>query len=876
MNSEEAPCCASVAEARYRATIVSISDAVISTDLQGRVDSMNPVAERLTGWNEAAAQTKPLDDVFCVVDEKTHLVAESPVAHMFREGHAVERTNHTILVSKLGTEFTIAANASPICDANGVTTGAVLVFRNQSEEEQTRAKVFDSEIRYRRLFESAKDGILILDADTGKIVDVNPFLTELTGYSREDLLAKHLWEIGPFKDIAASKDSFFELQVKKYARYDDLPLKTRDGRTVAVEFVSNVYRVDNQNVIQCNIRDITARKRAEEALRGSEARYRTLFEDAQDGMGLSDLENGQLVECNEALCRIVERRREELVGQSQSILHPPVENAEDVTQNFREHQIGNPARTTDDYLLSKSGKLIPVEIRAARIRMNDRDFLLGIFRDVTERKQAEASREKLEGQLWASQKMEAIGNLAGGVAHDFNNLLSVILSYTGFVLDGVREGDPQREDLLEVVKAADRAVALTRQLLAFSRRQIMQPVPLDLNEIAAGVERMLQRILGEDIDSVQVFAPDLGLTLADPGQIEQVIMNLVVNARDAMPEGGKLTIETSNVEIDEEYATRHVAVKPGSFVQLVVTDTGCGMDRQTQTRIFEPFFTTKEKGKGTGIGLATVYGIVKQSGGNIWVYSEVGKGSTFKIYLPRELSAATATAIKSPTVQRRFAGTETIVVVEDEEALRKVAQRALEAAGYRVLTAANGEEAILTCRQYEDGIHLLLTDVVMPGMSGRVLAQQLSKTRPTIQVLYMSGYTDNAIVHHGDLYPGTHFLGKPFTGDGLTRKVREVLDSAITNGAGMPEHALQTTAEMKEQLVDRDALSGLSPDVLARLRHSVIAARFGEIIKIIETVRVTEPNLATELRRRADLFDYDGMRNLLNDEQTQACIKRVE
>jgi two-component system cell cycle sensor histidine kinase/response regulator CckA len=399
-----------------------------------------------------------------------------------------------------------------------------------------------------------------------------------------------------------------------------------------------------------------------------------------------------------------------------------------------------------------------------------------IVKDITASKQAEREREKLNEQLRASQRMEAIGSLAGGVAHDFNNLLSVILSYTGFALDGVRTGDPLRDDLGEVKNAAERAVALTRQLLAFSRKQVLQPVPLSLNQIAAGLEKMLRRILGEDIDLVQVLAPDLGLTLADPGQIEQVLMNLVVNARDSMPEGGKLTIETANVEIDEEYAARHVAVKPGSYVQLAVSDTGCGMDEQTKARLFEPFFTTKEKGKGTGLGLSTVYGIVKQSGGNIWVYSEPGKGTTFKIYLPRELSATTATATKRPTVPRRTTGTETILVVEDEEALGKVARRTLDAAGYKVLTAADGDEALLQSAQHAGDIHLLLTDVVMPRMSGRALAQELSKTRPALKVLYMSGYTDNAIVHHGVLDRGTHFLGKPFTGADLTRKVREVLD----------------------------------------------------------------------------------------------------
>jgi CheY-like chemotaxis protein len=372
--------------------------------------------------------------------------------------------------------------------------------------------------------------------------------------------------------------------------------------------------------------------------------------------------------------------------------------------------------------------------------------------------------------------MEAIGSLAGGVAHDFNNLLSVILSYTDFSINALRDEDPLKPDLLEVKKAADRAAVLTRQLLAFSRKQVLQPVALSLNQSVAGLDKMLQRILGEDIDLVRRLAPELGLTLADPGQIEQVLMNLVVNARDAMPAGGKITIETSNMEIDEEYAARHLAVKPGPYVQLAVTDTGCGMDEQTRARIFEPFFTTKELGKGTGLGLSTVFGIVKQSGGNIWVYSELGRGTTFKVYLPRDLSATTATAIKPATVPRSSMGTETILVVEDEEALLKVALRALGAAGYTVLTTADGREALLLSAQHAGHIHLLLTDVVMPHMSGTVLAQEVLKKRPTIKVMYMSGYTDDSIVHHGVLDAGTRFLAKPFTSADLARKVREVLD----------------------------------------------------------------------------------------------------
>jgi signal transduction histidine kinase/ActR/RegA family two-component response regulator len=441
-----------------------------------------------------------------------------------------------------------------------------------------------------------------------------------------------------------------------------------------------------------------------------------------------------------------------------------------------------------DYVAKRDGYLDQLTYTIDRAIAHDRLNRVNaqLQAELAERGRAERERAKLEEQLRASQKLEAIGSLAGGIAHDFNNLLAVILSYASFAIHDLPVSHRARNDIMEVEKAATRAAELTRQLLAFSRKQVLQPVLLDVNQVVAGVEKMLRRILGEDIDFVQILAPDLGLTLADPGQLEQVLMNLVVNARDAMTTGGKLTIETSNVEVDAEYAENHLAVKPGSFVQLVVTDTGCGMDDQTQARIFEPFFTTKETNKGTGLGLSTVYGIVKQSGGDIWVYSELGAGTTFKIYLPCQPSSTTVAAIKPSRAPSRDTGTETILLVEDEEALRKIAQRALNAAGYKVLTAANGDEALLVVAQHVGDIHLLLTDVVMPRMSGRALALELTKTLPNITVVYMSGYTDDAIVHHGVLDPGTRFIAKPFTSAELTRKIREVLDMCIANRTDAP------------------------------------------------------------------------------------------
>jgi signal transduction histidine kinase/CheY-like chemotaxis protein len=391
------------------------------------------------------------------------------------------------------------------------------------------------------------------------------------------------------------------------------------------------------------------------------------------------------------------------------------------------------------------------------------------------RKRAEDERAKIEDQLRQAHKMESIGRLAGGVAHDFNNILTGIGGYTELVLDRLDTASPLREDLGEVQRLAKRAADLTQQLLAFSRRQPLEPRILNLNDTVADTSKMLKRVIGEDIDFQFAPAPDLGNVRADPGQIEQILMNLAVNSRDAMPTGGKLTIETANIELDAEYAGRHVAVAPGPYVMLAVSDTGCGMDAATKERLFEPFFTTKEKGKGTGLGLATVYGIVKQHGGNIWVYSEPGKGATLKIYLPR---VAEAVSNVGPAVEPETArGEEMILVVEDEAPVYAFAERVLKARGYAVVIARSAEEAQRVFSVQEKTVSLLLTDVVLPGMNGRVLYDLLKSKKPDLKVLYMSGYTDNAIVHQGVLDAGITFIQKPFTTEMLARKVRQVLDS---------------------------------------------------------------------------------------------------
>ncbi|MBI5494785.1 MAG: response regulator [Deltaproteobacteria bacterium] len=540
--------------------------------------------------------------------------------------------------------------------------------------------------------------------------------------------------------------------------------------------------------IQRELRDMAVRaefKRAEEALRRESQRNTVFLRNASDGVHILDAA-GNVVEVSDSFCTMLGYTRDELVGANLTLWDArwsPLELAQVVAEQLAD----NEPSAFETRHRRRDGSVFDVEVSGRALDLDGHRVLFNSARDITARKQADAARLELEEQLRLSQRMEAIGGLAGGVAHDFNNLLAVILSYTGFALEDVRKHNLATDDLLEVQRAANRAAGLTRQLLAFSRKQILQPVPLSVSEVAAGLENMLRRIVGEDVELVQSLAPDVGLTLADPGQIEQVIMNLVVNARDAMPNGGRLTIETANVEITAEDAARRVAVQPGAYVQVVVSDTGCGMGEETQARIFDPFFTTKEKGKGTGLGLSTVYGIVKQSGGAIWVHSELGRGSTFTVSLPRDPSATAAAPIRPSMVTARCAGTETILLVEDEEALRKVALRALATAGYKVLSAADGSEALQRSAQHAGDIHLLLTDVVMPRMSGRELAQVLLQQRPTVKVLYMSGYTDNAIVHHGVLDAGTRLLAKPFTAGELAYRVRETLDDGTANVAAVPD-----------------------------------------------------------------------------------------
>ena len=627
-------------------------------------------------------------------------------------------------------------------------------------------RIAERDRRYKTLLEQTQEAVLV--TVEGHVAYANPACVDMFGYERPLLGVPVTIFFAP-----GSREQIGALVERPVAGpdtpelYEAVGLRS-DGTTFDVEVRVTPIEFDGRQGYQKVLRDITGRKRMEAELRESEEKYRLLFERNLAGVYRSAAD-GRLLECNRAFARLLG-----YASPAEAMAHP----------DWWLH--AHPGAHAEFWSrLRKEGSIVALEGQARRkdgtpvwviqnvSLLSDEsgeETLLGTVFDVTERR-------RLEEQLLQSQKMEAVGRLAGGIAHDFNNLLTAIAGYSDLLLSDLPENDPRRESAVEIREAGRRAAGLTQQLLAFSRRQVLEPRVLDLNAVISSMEKMLRRVIGEDIELTTALDPDLWRTMADPGQIEQAIVNLAVNARDAMPRGGRLTLETANVTLDEKFAAAYATVQPGPHVMLAVSDTGVGMDAALQTRLFEPFFTTKERGKGTGLGLSTTYGIVKQSGGSIWVYSEPGLGTTFKIYLPRceeELEGVEREAPPAPLSTR--SGSETVLLVEDEAEVRRLVDRLLRMQGYAVLPAATPAEAVAAARA-SGRIDLLVTDVIMPGMNGRELANLLASECPRLRVLYMSGYTDAAIAHQGILPPGTAFLSKPFTPDALARKVREVLDA---------------------------------------------------------------------------------------------------
>ena len=632
---------------------------------------------------------------------------------------------------------------------------------------------------FHALVEHSSEAVALLD-ETGAISYVSPAATRLLGYTVAELTGTTAFGFLHPDDLSRVQQLCQRLLDEPGLSITTaLRARHKDGSYRLVEAVA-VNRLDEPAVgaVVANWRDITERLRAEEALksyqgteaalRNSEENYRSLVEGVRDVIfALSP--GGEVTSLNPAFEEMTGFPPGEWVGRPfEALVHP--EDVPLALELFGRVLRGEPRPTIQFRILTKTGPYRVAEFSAsAQLRDGKLLGILGIGRDVTE-------RLGLEQQLRQAQKMEAVGRLAGGVAHDFNNILTAITGHAELLLEDLGLHDPRRADVDEIRRSAERAAGLTRQLLAFSRQQVLQPKVVDVNALVLDMDKLLRRLIGEDVELATVLDPALGRVKADPGQLEQVIVNLAVNARDAMPDGGKLTLETRNIDLDSSYTLEHSLVKPGPYVQLTVSDSGIGMDEETQAHAFEPFFTTKPRGQGTGLGLAMVYGTVKQSGGFIWVYSEPGHGATFKIYLPRVDTPTEPATLPAPTVQPAR-GSETVLLAEDEPAVRAIAQQALERHGYTVLAAPSGAAALALAAQHAATIDLLLTDVVMPGMSGRDLADRLTAQRPGIRVLYISGYTDNAIVRHGMLEPGLAYLQKPFRPHALVRKVREVLDA---------------------------------------------------------------------------------------------------
>jgi len=614
------------------------------------------------------------------------------------------------------------------------------------------------------MVESSEDAIIGKTLD-GTITSWNRGAEALYGYRSDEMIGRSITHLMP----PDCSDDFHEIlaRVRNGDVMRSFPTVRlhKDGRPIVVSLSVSAV-LDDAGAIQgvCTIaRDMTAQHRAQQALEDSEQRYRVLFENNPQPMWVYDQETLEFLTVNDTAVHNYGYTREEFLRMTLRDIRPEedipklIEALATPPSGFKPAGVWRHRK--------KNGQIITVDITEHRLTFGGRPGCLVLAADIT-------ARTQLEEQFRQAQRMESVGRLAGGVAHDFNNLLTVIIGYAEMLLSQPGADKSMTTAVTHIRDAGDRAAGLTRQLLAFSRRQVIQPAVININVVVRETEVLLRRLIGEDVELITRLAPDLGSVLADPGQVQQIVMNLAINSRDAMPDGGTLHIETTNVVLDRGYQDEHPEVRPGPYIMLAVTDTGCGISPEVRSRIFEPFFTTKDVGKGTGLGLATVYGMVKQGGGWIWVYSEPGRGTTFKIYLPRTdepLSSITR------VVGGDLHGSETILVVEDQIEVRTLAVSGLTTFGYEVHAAATGKEALTFCREFAGDLDLVVTDVVMPDMNGQEVARQVALLRPESRIVFMSGYTDDVIAHRGVLDAGVEYLQKPFTPESLARKIREIL-----------------------------------------------------------------------------------------------------
>ncbi len=766
-------------EERVRLLLDSTAEAIYGINLLGNCTFCNASSLRLLGYESPRDllgkqmhwlmhHTRP--------DGTRYPVEECQIYTAFRDGKG-SHVDNEVLWRRDGSSFPAEYWSYPVM-RDGEPIGSVVTFVDITARKQAEANIRRERDRAQQYLDIADVMLLALDVD-GRVTLINRKGRSILGWEEHELLGrKWIDTFLPARTRDALGESFRSL-VAGNLLHSENPVLTKSGQERMIAWRNTVLRDDAGQVIGTlsSGEDVTDRRRAECELRRSEARVQQLVESSIIGVAIGDL-SGKLIDANSAFLALLRYTRQELLSGALrwDALTPPEFQDSDrhAVEQLKSVGVATP---WEKELIRKDGTRISVLIGITALAAADGEIEgVAFVLDISERKQ-------LEQQFRQAQKMESVGRLAGGIAHDFNNLLGVIIGYSEIFEEKLDHEDPLRPKVEQIKKAGQRAALLTRQLLAFSRQQVLEPRVLNLNLVVTETLAMLRRLIGEDIELTSVPDPELGLVKADQGQIEQIILNLAVNARDAMPQGGRLRIATRNAELDEIYMRHHPPVICGSYVMLSVSDTGCGMDHATQTRIFDPFFTTKEQGKGTGLGLSTVYGVVKQSGGYIWVYSEPGLGATFKIYLPR-VGGVVTPSNPAQSDENLTRGWQTVLLVEDSEPLRELAKELLEDCGYKVLEAASGDEALRVAERFEQPIHLLMTDVVMPGLDGRALARRLTCECPEMKVLFMSGYTDDVIVHHGLLDAGVALLQKPFSRADLAGKVREVLGGETVQEVG--------------------------------------------------------------------------------------------
>ena len=755
-------------DARYKNLLEQAREGVVA-EAEGRIVFANPAAMKIFGWarDEEWAGKSFLD----LAAEESRDTLASVLASAPSSGTP---GRHEVVGLKAdGSRFEMEITPARMTFQGKAARQAIL--RDITDRRRAENALRESEERYRLLFENNPQPMWVLDRETLAFLAVNEALCRHYGYSREEFLRMTIEDIRPSADVPALFENL-ATESREFHRAGGWRHRRKDATTIEVEIASHPIHFAGRDAQLILANDVTERKRAEEALRQSEQKYRDIFDFATVGI-YQARHDGSLLTANAPLAEMLGYGSpEELMRKKlDEIATDPEEGRALVSQvPPAQMELRREVRWR-----KKDGTPIWLELDARPVRSADGTvrYFEGFVHDITQRKSTEEEKRRLQEQLVQAQKMEAVGQLAGGIAHDFNNLLTAITGYSELLLGELAPEDLRRSHADEIRKAGERAASLTQQLLAFSRRQVLEPKVLDVNTVVSDIERMLRRLIGEHIELKTRKAPDIWKVKADPGQIEQAILNLVLNARDAMPRGGTLAIETSNEKLDEAFSRSHVPTQPGSYVLVAVRDTGIGISDEVKARLFEPFFTTKERGKGTGLGLSTTYGIVKQSGGYLWCDSEIGRGTTFRVFLPRveEPVSEIAERKAAPPIHP---GDETVLLVEDEPEVRSLVQRILKTQGYTVVTAANPDEAVAVAREFKGVIQLLVTDVVMPGMSGLQLAERLLPTRPHMRVLFVSGYTDDAMGPQGILEPGKAFLQKPFTPNALAQKIRDVLDAA--------------------------------------------------------------------------------------------------